>query len=468
MIVKNVEKKEKNSIAFQVEVDKNEFEQAVNNAYLKNKKNISVPGFRKGKAPRMVIEGMYGANVFYEDAIEEISPKAFEYAIKEENIKAVGRPSITDADVSDDKVLTLSFETALYPEVKLGQYKGIEAPKLEINITESDVDAYIEEMRKRNARQIPVDRPAKIGDTVVIDYEGYIDGQPFDGGKDEGTRLELGSGQFVPGFEDQIVGMNAGEERDINITFPEDYHKELAGKQAVFKVKVNEIFETELPVVDDEFAKDVSEFDKLSDYREAIMEQLINSRTKVVEEDFGYNVLQKAVENMECDVPEAMIEERMGDILNEYDRNLMARGMRLEEYMRLTGMDPVAFQNMLRPQAEEQVKTDILLAAVADAENIQVSDEELEEAVKNIAEAYHVSPEQIKAAVPAESMIDDMRKKKANDLIMEAAVAVAPASEEAAEASEEKSGGKKTSKRASKKAASSDAAESSEASSAAE
>ncbi|MGI5985318.1 MAG: trigger factor, partial [Oscillospiraceae bacterium] len=316
MIVKNVEKKESNNISFQVEVDKSEFEDAVNSAYLKNKKKITVPGFRKGKAPRMVIEGMYGANVFYDDAIEEISPKAFEYAVKEENLKTVGRPNITDADVNDDKALTLSFETALYPEVTLGQYKGIEAPRQEINITDADVDAYIEEIRKRNGRQVTVDRAAKLGDIAVIDYDGYLDGEQFDGGKAEGTRLELGSGQFVPGFEEQVVGMKAGEEKDIDITFPENYHEGLAGKAVVFKVKVHEVIETELPAVDDEFAKDVSEFDNLPEYKKAIMEQLIASRTQVVDEDFGYNVMQKAVENMTCDVPEAMIEERMSVMIN--------------------------------------------------------------------------------------------------------------------------------------------------------
>ena len=447
MIVKNVEKKESNNITFQVEVDKNEFEEAVHGAYLKNKSKITVPGFRKGKAPRMVIEGMYGVNVFYEDAIEEVSPKAFELAVSEEKLNTVGRPNITAVDINDDKVLTLSFEAALYPEVTLGQYKGIEAPKQEINITEADVDSYIEEIRKRNGRQITVDRPAKMGDTVDIDYDGYLDGERFDGGKAEGTSLELGSGQFVPGFEEQVVGMKAGDEKDIDITFPENYHEGLAGKAVVFKVKVNEVFETELPAVDDEFAKDVSEFDKLSDYREAIMEQLVKSRTDAVDEDFGYTVMQKAVENMQCDVPEAMIEERMGVMINEYDRNLMARGMRLEEYMRMSGMDPVAFQNMLRPQAEAQVRTDILLGAVVEAENIQVTDEELEESIKKIAEAYHVDVEQIKQAVPMDAMADDMKKKKASDLIMESAVPTAAvADEEKAEKPVEKK------KRASKKA----------------
>ncbi len=426
MIVKNVEKQENKNYTFQVEITKDEFEEAVNGAYLKNKKSISVPGFRKGKAPRMVIEGMYGTDVFYDDAIEGLGPKAFEFAVAQENIKTVGRPEITEANVDDDKALTIFFNAAAYPEVTLGEYKGIEAPKEEINITDADVDKYIDEVRHRNGRQVSVEREAKLGDTAVIDYDGYLEGERFDGGKAEGHHLELGSGAFVPGFEEQVVGMKVGEEKDIDITFPEDYHADLAGKAVVFKVKVQEILETELPEVDDEFVKDVSEFDKLSDYRDAIMETLVNQRTKAVEEDFGYGVMAKATENMTCDIPEAMIDERMGMMINEYDRNLMAQGMRLEEYIRMTGMDPVSFQNMLRPQAEAQVKTDLLLGAVADAENLQVTDEEIDEAAQKIADAYKITLEQIKEMVPIDSMRDDMRKKKASDLIMEAAVGVAP------------------------------------------
>ena len=450
MIVKNVEKKEKNTVSFQVEIEKDEFEEAVNSAYIKNKKKINVPGFRKGKAPRMVIEGMYGASVFYDDAVDEIAPKAFEYAVGEEKLETVGRPGISNYDVSDEKALTLTFTAALYPEVTLGQYKGVEAPRQEINITDADVDSYIEEIRKRNARQITVEREAKLGDTVVIDYDGYLDGKRFDGGKAEGTSLELGSNQFVPGFEEQVVGMKAGDEKDLDVTFPENYHEGLAGKAVVFKVKVHEVAETELPEIDDEFTKDVSEFDKLSDYRAAIMEQLVAKRTEAVDEDFAYNVLEKAVENMTCEIPDAMVEERMGAMLNEYDRNLMSRGMRLEEYMRMSGMDPVSFQNMLRPQAEAQVKTDVLLNAVAKAENIEVSDEEIDKAVEDIAKAYGVTAEQIRQAVPTESMIDDMRKKKANDIIVKEAVATAPVTEAAKEEkpAAKKSAAKKSTKKA--------------------
>jgi len=431
MIVKNVEKKEKNSVQFQVEVTPDEFEEAVQDAYLKNKKSIAVPGFRKGKAPRMVIEGMYGADVFHNDAIEELSPKAFNFGVEAENLKAVGRPTCTDAEVTDEKALLITYETGIYPEVTLGQYKGLEVPKEEINITDADVDKYLAEMQKRNGRQITVDRPAKLGDTVDIDYEGFKDGVAFEGGKDEGHKLELGSGSFIPGFEDQLVGVSAGEEKDINLTFPEDYHAEdLAGQAVVFKVKVNEVIEIELPEIDDEFAKDVSEFSSLDEYRGSIKEELVKARTKAVDEDFAFAAVEKAVENMTVEVPDSMIEEQLERLYQEYDRSLMAQGMRLEAYMQMMGMNPDSFAAMLRPQAEAQVKTDLLLTAVAKEENIEVSDEELDKAVEDIAKSYNTTVEVITKGIPKEAMIEDMQKKKANDMIVESAVAVAKPAEE--------------------------------------
>ena len=430
MIVKNVEKKEKNSVTFQVEVTKEEFEESISVAYLKNKKSISVPGFRKGKAPRVVVEGMYGANVFYDDAIEDISPKAFAFATEQEKLEPVGRPSCTDADVNDDKELLLSFETAIYPEVTLGAYKGIEVPKEEINITDADVDKYLDEMRARNGRQVSVDRPAQLGDTATLDYMGLLDGKAFEGGTAAGHKLELGSGQFVPGFEDGVVGMTIGDEKDINLTFPEDYHAELAGKAVVFKVKLNELTELELETLDDEFAKDVSEFDTLSEYRTAIMEQLVSAREKSVNEDFLLAAIEEAAKNMTCDIPEAMIEEAVAGIANEYDRNLMAQGMRLEEYLRMMGMDPASFTVMVRPQAERQVRGDILLRAIVEAENIEITQEEIDKGVSEISKAYQMTPEQILKAIPRDAMENDMKKKKANDLVIESAIPVAPKAEE--------------------------------------
>ena len=275
MIVKNLEKKEKSTVTFDVVCDAAEFEKALNSAYLKNRKNIFVQGFRKGKAPRMIIEGMYGKEVFYDDATDELAPAAFEYAVGEESLRVVGQPAVTKVDVSEEKVLTLSFTTAVWPEVTLGQYKGLEAPKAEVEITEEKIDEELTKIQKRNARMVTVERPAEDGDTANIDYLGTVDGVAFDGGAAEGYNLLLGSNSFIPGFEAQVIGMSTGEEKDIEVTFPEEYHAaELAGKPAVFHVKVNELKIAELPELDDEFAKDVSEFDTLADYRAAIKSRM--------------------------------------------------------------------------------------------------------------------------------------------------------------------------------------------------
>jgi trigger factor len=425
MIVKNVENTEKNTISFQVEVGKNEFEEAVNAAYIKNKKKLNVPGFRKGKAPRMVIEGMFGESVFYDDAIDDIAPKAYSFAIEDQKFDVVGQPTFKDANVDDDKTLTLTFIIATYPEVTLGQYKGVEAEREDDTITDANVDEYLEEMRKRNGRQIESQAAAAMGDTAVIDFEGFNKGVPFEGGKGENHSLELGSGSFIPGFEEQVVGMTAGEEKTIDVTFPEDYHAEdLKGQTVQFKIKCNQVFTVEKPDLDDEFAKDVSEFDTLDDYKKSIRTELETARKKVCDENFSLGVIEKATGNMTVDIPEAMIEERMNKIIQDYDRGLMAQGMRLEEYIRMSGMNPDNFSAMIRPQAEAQVKTDLLLTAVAKAEDIQISDEELDKACEDLAAAYSVDVENIKKVVPKDAMIDDMRKKKANDIIIEAAVAV--------------------------------------------
>lgn len=435
MIVKNVENKEKNVVSFQVEVGSAEFEEAVNAAYLKNKNKLSVPGFRKGKAPRMVVEGMYGANVFYDDAIDDLAGKAFRFAVEEQKLDTVGQPTFKDANVDDDKVLLLSFETAIYPEVTLGDYKGIEAEKEDDTITDANVDEYLQEMLKRNGRQTETEDAAKMGDTVVIDFEGFLDGTAFDGGKGEGHHLELGSNSFIPGFEEQLVGIKAGEEKTIDVTFPEDYHAEdLKGKAVKFNIKCSQVLKTELPALDDEFAKDVSQFDTLDEYKKSIMEELVKERKKSCDDDFGFKVMEKAANNMTVEIPDAMIEERIDKMVADYDRALMGQGIRLEEYIRMSGMTPESFNQMLLPQAESQIKSDILLKAVADAENIEITDEEIDNACKEIADAYQVDVEKVKMAVPRESIVDDMRRKKANDLIIASAVAVPAAKKEDKEA----------------------------------
>ena len=266
MIVKNVEKKENNTAMLQVEIDAESFDKAINGAYKKLKGRINVPGFRKGKAPRMVIEGMFGADVFYEDAMESLAPEAFEYAVGEEKLDTVGMPSIVDFNVDDAKVLTITFSTELYPEVTLGQYKGLEGVYAEAEVTDEEVEAALADARKRNARFVDVDRPVQQGDSIVLDFEGFVDGVAFEGGKADNYTLEIGSGAFIPGFEDQLVGLAAGQEGEVKVTFPEQYAENLAGKDAVFKVKVHTVREPELPELDDEFAKDVSEFDTLEEY----------------------------------------------------------------------------------------------------------------------------------------------------------------------------------------------------------
>ena len=319
MILKNVENKENNTAAFVVESDAAEFAKAVNDAYLKNRSSISIPGFRKGKAPRAVIEGMYGPEVFYQDAMDELAPAAYEFGIKEAGLRVVGAPSISDVDITDDKTVAYTFSISVYPEVTLGQYKGLEAPKAAVEVSDADVEAELNSVRKRNARMLDIDdREARMGDTANIDFDGYLDGERFDGGKAEGYALELGSNSFVPGFEDQVVGMKIGEEKDINITFPKDYTPELAGKDVVFKVKLNSLTTPELPELDDEFAKDVSEFDTLEEYKNSIRENLSKVRTERAEADFRNEIMHQAAENITADIPAVMIDEKVEDILRNY------------------------------------------------------------------------------------------------------------------------------------------------------
>ncbi|MCD7844468.1 MAG: trigger factor, partial [Oscillospiraceae bacterium] len=292
MIVKNVEKQEKSTTAFEAVCDAAEFEKAINTVYQKNKSQIYIQGFRKGKAPRMVIEGMYGKDVFYEDATEELAPNAFKFAAEELGLRTVGHPAVKNTEVSEEKELTLSFVTAVWPEVTLGQYRGVEAPKASSEVPEEKVAAELAKVQKRNARIVTVERPAQTGDTVVIDYLGTVDGVAFDGGAAEGHNLELGSNSFIPGFEDGVVGMSAGEEKDIDVTFPEAYHaEELAGKAAVFHVKCHEVKQEELPELDDEFAKDVSEFDTLEEYKASLRTRLEESAAAAAEEDFQHNLI---------------------------------------------------------------------------------------------------------------------------------------------------------------------------------
>ena len=428
MNVKSVEK-ENGKAKVVVEIDKPEFEQALNKAYAKCRKDIMLPGFRKGKAPRKMVESMYGATVFYEDAVNEIFPEIYTTAIVDQQLKAVGSPSVSNMDTPDEGGVVLTIETELYPEVTLGQYKGIEVPKREVKVEESEVDAEVNRMAERNARIETVDRAAQMGDTVVIDFEGFEGGKPFQGSKAEDYSLTLGSGSFIPGFEEALVGAVAGEERDVNVTFPENYAKELAGKPAVFKCKVHEVKESIKPELDDEFAKDVSEFDTLDALKNDIRERFTKSREEQNERAFESSAVQLAAANMTCNVPACMIDEQVDHQIEQFAYQLQSQGMKMEDYTKMIGGDLSSLRQSMRPMAEQTVRSDILLSEIARAENLEVTDEEVEEELKKLAEQYQMELDKVKAAVDTAAVKSDLMGRKAAKLITDSAVAVAPTEE---------------------------------------
>ena len=428
MIVKNVEKNENNTAVFTVESDKTEFEAAVQRAYIKNKSQIYIPGFRKGKAPRQVIEGMYGHEVFYQDALDELAPKAYELGVTENELQVVGAPSITNVEVTDERSASYTFSVELYPVVTLGQYKGIEAVRPVVAIGDEDVDRELESVRKRNARQISVDdREAQMGDTAKIDFDGFLDGERFDGGKAEGYSLELGSNSFVPGFEDQIVGMKVGEEKDVNITFPEDYVQDLAGKDVVFKVKLHDLTVAELPELDDEFAGD-NGFDTLDEYKASIREDLEKKATEKAETEFRTEVLHQAAQNLTVTIPESMITEKTEELLRNYAANfgMNTRDMTIDQIKQMMGVDDATVNASIRPAAELQVRNDLLLEAVIKAENIETTEEENREYLAKIAESIGAQAEEVEKYFGMDYIAGEKKKEKATNLILESAVAKAP------------------------------------------
>lgn len=432
MNVKSAEKANGNAKVV-IEIEKQEFEAALNKAYNKCKKDIFVPGFRKGKAPRKVVEGMYGAKVFYEDAVNEIFPEIYAKAVMEQKLNAVGAPSVSDLDTDEAGNVILTVETALYPEVTLGDYKGIEVPKMEVAVTDEDVEADVDRMAERNSRIEVVERPAQEGDTVVLDFEGFDNGVAFEGGKGENYSLKLGSHSFVPGFEEALVGLSAGDEKDVDVTFPENYTPELAGKPVVFKCKIHEVKETITPVKDDEFAKDVSEFDTMEALRADIRARLTKERQEAADRQFENAAVEIAASNMTCEIPACMIDEQVDKHMEQFAYQLQMSGMTMEDYAKMMGGDMSALRSSMRPMAETTVRSNVLLSAVVDAEGIQVSDEEAEEEYKKVAEQYQMEVEKVKEAVSAENVKSDLAAKKAVKLIVDNAVAVAK-KEEAAEA----------------------------------
>ena len=432
MKVTSVEKKEKSTVELTIQVEAAEFEAAVQKAYLKMRGQINVPGFRKGKAPRKIIEGMYGSGVFYEEAINAVYPGAYEQAVKEQNLDDVGYPKMEIVEVGQEG-FTFKALVSVRPEVKLGEYKGLTAPKAETTVTEEEVDAELKPYIMRATRMISVDREAKMDDTTVIDFEGFDDGVAFEGGKGTNYELKLGSGSFVPGFEEQLVGMKAGEEKDINITFPEDYHADLAGKAVVFHVKVNEVKESQVPEVDDEFAKDVSEFDTLEAFRNDLREKLVARRTQQNQNNFEEAIRDQLIANMECEVPDGMVEVQLDRLMDDYAMRLQSQGIPMDDYMKMMGMDVATLRASAKPTALRQVQMELALNAIVEAEKIEVTDEAIEAEFAKLAEQYNLTVEQVKAAVAAEDLKRDMLLQKASELVIaEAKVGEAPVKEEAA------------------------------------
>ena len=432
MQVKNIEKKG-NQATVVVEIDHELMESGVNKAYMKARKNIMVPGFRKGKAPRKMIEALYGAHVFYEDGLEEIFGEVYDFAIAKHDFKAIGRPSLTDMQIADDNTVTLTLTTDVYPEVTLGQYKGVEVEKGEATVTDAQIQAELDNMAQNVASTENVDRAAEMGDTANIDFEGFDNGVPFEGGKGENFDLKLGSGSFVPGFEEQIVGMNVGEEKDIDITFPEDYHKELAGKAVVFHVKLNKLTVTIVPQQDDEFAKDVSEFDTLDALKADIKAKALEKAQKQIDSAFENAAVEKAAENTTVDMPNALIEKELDVQMERFGYQLQMSGYSMEQYAKMMGGDLKTMRDAFRPTAEKQAKISVTLEKIAEVENLTVSEEELEEEFQSMAKQYEMEAAKIKEMVPVEELTESLKTRKAVKIIVDNAIAVAPKAEEKTE-----------------------------------
>lgn len=435
MELKNTEKQEHSVVALTIEITKAEFEAAKDKAFKKTGKNITVPGFRKGKAPRKMIEKLYGEGVFFEEAFNIIYPDAMEMAVEKSGIKPVGRADVDLGDPAEEGGLTIIAKVPVEPEVELGEYKGIEVEKETVKVLQADVKAELNRMAQRNARTETVERKAKKNDTVDIDFEGFVDGVPFEGGKAEHHELTLGSGAFIPGFEDQLIGCKAGDEKDVVVTFPEEYHaKELAGKEATFKCKVHKVEETILPEIDDEFAKDVSDTcETLDDLKKEITERLKAERQEAADNAFEEKVLDAVIDGMKADIPAAMIDSQVDTIVQDFGYRLQMQGMGLEQYLKMTGTEMGAFRAMFQSQAERQVKTRLALQKVVELEGITVSDKELEEEYAKMAEQYKMEVEKVKAIVSKEALEGDLKISNALEFIKKNAKVKKVAKKKAAE-----------------------------------
>ncbi|MCI8332541.1 MAG: trigger factor [Clostridiales bacterium] len=422
MSLKNVTSPETNLREIEFNIEKDVFENAVTKVFKKNAAKMTVPGFRKGKAPRHIIEKMYGKGVFYEDAINEVLPEAYDEAVKESGLDIVGRPEFDIVSVEDG--VTMKAKVYIKPEVTINNYKGLELTKTITPVTDEQIDAEIERVRDRNARQVEItDRAAEMGDIVNFDFDGYLDGAPFEGGKSESFDLTLGSGQFIPGFEEQVAGHKPGDDFDVNVTFPEDYHaSELAGKEAVFKCKLNTIKFSEKPALDDEFAKDVSEFDTLDEYKADIKAKMEASSEREAEKKLDDQLMDALIANMEADIPPVMIDEEAENFLRDYDNRLKSQGLDLSTYLKYTGMTLDSMREQFRPMAQKQVSTRLALEKIVALENIEVSEEELETEYQKIADSYQgVTLEQVKSLIQADTLKKDVAVEKAVKLVKDAA-----------------------------------------------
>ncbi len=419
-----VEKLEKNMAKLTIEASAEDLEKAIEKVYQKQKKQINVPGFRKGKVPRQIVEKMYGKEVFYEDAANELIPDAYDKALSECEEDIVSSPRIEVTQIEAGKPFIFTATVALKPEVKLGKYKGVKIDKIDAEVTEEDVDAEINRERENNARTITVeDRPVKDGDLTTLDFEGFVDGVAFDGGKGENYPLTIGSGAFIPGFEEQLVGAKIGEEVEVKVTFPEDYQAEnLKGKDAVFKCTVREIKEKELPEVDDEFASEVSEFDTLAEYREDVKKNLTEKKEKDAKNARESAAIKAVVDEAEMEIPEAMLETQQKQMVDEFAQRITMQGLSMEQYFQFTGMTYEKMVEQMKPQAEERIKSRLVLEAVASAENIEVTDEDYEQELKTMAEVYQMEADKIKELMgerEKKNIMQDIAVRKAAEFVAE-------------------------------------------------
>lgn len=423
MALKSSNKVDTNTYEIEVTVDAQTFADACKSAYMKQRKSIQIPGFRKGKATQGMVEKVYGEGAFYEEALEIVYPNAVQSAIDEAELKVVGQPFDLDVPVmSKAEGVEMKMKVTTYPEVKLGEYKGLEAKMLDTEATDDDVAEELKNMQDRNSRLVTVeDRAAEMGDTAEIDFEGFVDGVAFEGGKGENYPLELGSGSFIPGFEEQVAGHKSEEEFDVNVTFPEEYAEELAGKDAVFKCKIHEIKSKELPELDDDFAKDVSEFDTLDELKADLKKQIGDRKTASANTDFENQLLEQVCDNMEVDIPECMFDQKCDEMIQDYSYRLQMQGIDLNTYLGYLGQTPEQFKSQFMDGAKQQVKTQIALDAIVEAEKLEATEDEINAEIDKLAAQYDMEADKIKAAVPQDQIAKDVTTKKAVDLIVNSA-----------------------------------------------